>query len=205
MTKLVWDNLTPRYESGIDRGVLYPPSGPGVLWNGLISIDHAAVSNTPEPLYLDGQKYLDATDNRIFQAILRAYSSPEEFGPCMGLVSPVRGLVLTRQPKTTFGLSYRTLIGDGLGYRLHLVYNATATLNSGRTYDTISDTPSAETLAWTIDAVPPANSTYKATAHFAVDSTKVSSAALSALENILYGTATVDPALPSVATLIGLF
>lgn len=123
----------------------------------------------------------------------------------MGHVAPVRGFVLTSQPKLTFGLSYRTLIGDGLGYKVHMVYGATATLNSGRTYESTTDSPGAETLAWTIDAAPPASSTYKASSHFVVDSTKVSSAALAALENILYGTNTVDPALPSVTTLIGLF
>jgi hypothetical protein len=39
VTKLVWDTVGDRrYETGVDRGVLYLPDNTVVVWNGLVSL-----------------------------------------------------------------------------------------------------------------------------------------------------------------------
>lgn len=109
-----------------------------------------------------------------------------------------------QQARKTFGLCYRTAIGndtDGSdhGYKLHILYGCKAS-PSERSYETINDSPSAITFSWTITTTPVACTingvTYKPTALITIDSTKCTSAGLTKLENALYGTESTDPYLP---------
>ena len=57
MTVLVWDKAGERrYETGIDRGVLYLTDGSAVVWNGLVSIVESR-DRSVQSDYLDGIKY----------------------------------------------------------------------------------------------------------------------------------------------------
>jgi hypothetical protein len=144
-----------------------------------------------------------------FVASLYAYSQPEEFLPCDGVKSLTKGLYVTQQPRETFGMSYRTLLGDevkGLdrGYKIHLIYNAVVkpSTKSSKTLDSSID-PLA--LNWDLTAVPKALSGRRATAHFAIDSTRVDQQALVILEGYLYGSALIAPRLPEPTEFAELF
>ncbi len=109
-----------------------------------------------------------------------------------------------QQTRKTFGLCYRTALGndtDGQdhGYKLHLLYGCKAS-PSERSYETINDSPSAITFSWTVTTTPVACTingvTYKPTALITIDSTKCTTAGLTALETALYGGSTSDPYLP---------
>jgi hypothetical protein len=203
MTRIVWGQLgSRRYESGVDCGVLYPATGPGVVWNGLIGVDQGVDGGEVEQYHFDGNKYIDLVSGRNFQAMLRAFSAPAEFAPCLGEVAVRPGFVLTRQLKTRFGLSYRT--GSDVGYKIHIVYNATAT-PSGKNAATLSESVSPTPLELAITAVPPESTTFKPSAHFIADSTRTSASSLLALENKLYGTASAAPGLPTLTELINFF
>lgn len=195
MTRLVWGQSNQvGYEAGVDRGVLYPLGGTGVAWNGLLAIDESREGGEIESFHYDGIKYLDVVANKTFKATLKALSSPEEFDPCKGLRSVVPGFIITRQERVRFGLSYRTGAGDN--YKIHLIYNALAT-PSNRAYATLTDSANPSELEWTIDAVPPASSGYRPTAHFIIDSRKTDPWILKDIEDNLYGSATKTPTLPS--------
>lgn len=207
MTKLVWNAAGERlYETGVDRGVLYPRQVPGVAWNGLVAVNETVLGGEAQPFYFDGIKYLDFVAAEDFQATIEAYSAPEEFAGCDGTKVLSPGLLATQQPRYPFGLCYRTLIGNDLvgqdyGYKLHLVYNATA-IPAGVQHQTQDDGSSVTTRSWTINTVPPMATTYKPTAHFIIDSTKVDSGKLQTLENLLYGTNSTNPQLPTQETVI---
>lgn len=200
MTRLVWNQPGERfYETGVDRGVLYPRVGPGVPWNGLLSVSENVAGGDIEQLYFDGVKYLDVVANEDFQATLEAFSSPPEFSACDGSKSLSPGLFATQQPRKTFGLSYRTKIGNDLagldrGYKLHVVYGATAA-PSTRSSQTLSNTPSLSSRQWTINAVPPRALSYKPTSHFVFDSTLMDPYLLQDIESFLYGREGSDPTL----------
>lgn len=117
------------------------------------------------------------------------------------LAAPIN---IGQQTRKTFGLCYRTALGndtDGQdhGYKLHLLYGCKAS-PSERSYETINDSPSAITFSWTLTTTPIAcqinGVTYKNTAILTVDSTKCTAAGLAALEGALYGTSESDPYLP---------
>lgn len=210
MTRLVWNSAgTRRYQAGVDNGVLYPATGPGVAWNGLVSVQEQASGGEVTELKYEGVKYLDQVSGADFKATLEAFTYPNEFDPYEGSYKLAPGLFATLQPRrATFGLCYRTGVGndvDGIehGYRLHLVYNATAQ-TSPKSFKSRSEDPDLETFTWDLTATPPAATTYKPTAHFVIDSTQVASGTLALLENQLYGTGSANPFLPTQSSVIAL-
>lgn len=203
MSRIEWNKAGERFfEAGVDRGVLYPRLGPGVPWNGLVAVNESTSGGEVESLYFDGIKYLDVGASEDFEATLEAFSAPAEFALSDGqkYISP--GLSVTQQPRRPFGLCYRTLVGNDLvgleyGYKLHLVYNCTAS-PSGRSNKTLSNTVEPGTRSWKIDTVPPPANTFRPTAHLVVDSTLVDPYLMENLETILYGRDSTAE-LPAVA------
>jgi len=202
MTRLVWGDAQRKYEAGVDRGVFYPENSPGVVWNGLISIDEAVVGAELNSYYFDGIKYIDLVSSSTYQATLTAFWAPEEFSDSLGDLAVVPGFILTRQGRTRFGLSYRTL-SDEDGYKLHVVYNATAVPTS-RSHNSLTDSTDLSPRSWTIDAVPLRSTTHRPSAHFIFDSTKMDPLALSVIEEVLYGTESSPARLPGLEEILGL-
>jgi Calcineurin-like phosphoesterase len=207
MPRLRWDDNGSRvFETGIDRGVLYLPSLPGIPWNGLTKVSEAPSGGTAKEFYIDGEKYLSDSVLEEYAATIEAFSSPAEFAPCAGLLKISQGLYADNQPRKPFGFSYRTLVGDDIqgtsaGYKIHLVYNAMAK-PSGFTYQTIGDRSSAKPYSWAITAIPELVENSRPTAHFVIDSRKTDPAALNAIENALYGSETDISRLLPVADLL---
>lgn len=213
--KLVWDKTGEHYyETGVKNGVLYPMSASGtypkgVAWNGLTAITESPSGAEPTALYADDIKYLNLMSNEEFGATIEAYTYPDEFAECDGSASLTEGVYIGQQARKTFGLCYRTTLGNDAkgndyGYKLHIIYGAMAS-PSEKAYSTINDSPDAITFSWELSTTPVAVANFKPTASLTIDSTKVDAEKLSALEEILYGkdgtgedhsTGAVDPHLP---------
>lgn len=215
MTKLHWDGVgEKRYETGVDHGVLYIPNGSGVYddgvaWNGLVSVTESPSGAEPNAQYADNLKYLNLTSAEEFGATIEAFTYPDEFNEFDGSASPVPGVRIGQQSRKSFGLSYRTKIGndvegDDLGYKLHLVYGATAS-PSEKAYSTVNDSPEPITFSWEIATVPVQVPGFKPTSIITIDSTEVDAGDLQDLEDFLYGTAGTDPSLPTPAAIIAIF
>lgn len=218
---LNWDAAGERnYETGVDRGVLYPlnSSGvytPGVAWNGLTAVTESPEGAEATDLYADNIKYLSMRSAETFGATVEAYTYPDEFAECDGSVAIATGVSIGQQPRKTFGLCYRTIAGndtelDSHGYKLHLIYGCSAS-PSEKAYETVNDSPEAITFSWEIDTTPVNVAGHKPTASLVIDSTKADATKLAALETILYGTpasdgvAGTDPRLPLPDEIAGLF
>ena len=216
MSKITWDDTGKRfYETGVDHGVFYPPSSSGLYdkgyaWNGLISVTETPSGAEANAIYADNIKYLSLLSAEEFGATIEAYTAPDQFLEFDGTKSPSVGVVVGQQTRRAFGLCYRTRLGNDLeyqdyGYKLHLVYNATAA-PSERAYTTINDSPEALTFSWELTTTPVfVNDTLKPTALITIDSTKVDPADLAELEALLYGTPGQDPQLPSPAAVLAIF
>jgi hypothetical protein len=216
MTALVWDQVGERrYETGVDRGVLYLPDASGdyntgVAWNGLTTVNETPSGAAATPQFADNIKYLNLVAHEEFGATVDAFTYPDEFALCDGTVEPEPGVHLGQQSRKLFGLCYRTMLGNDLegndyGYKLHLVYGALAA-PSQKSYGTINDTPAAIAFSWAVTTTPVAVTGAKPTALVTVDSTKVDPAKLATLEGILYGSPGDDPRLPlpdEVVTILG--
>lgn len=210
MAKLTWgDPETRLFEVGVDQGVLYVGSGAGVAWNGLVSVNEETDGGESNPLYYDGFKYNNAQSSEEYSATIEAFMYPREFEVCDGIAQPLDGFYVSHQKRKSFGLSYRTRIGNGLkgpdyAYKIHLIYNATVE-PSGRNNQTIDDNLEANNFTWKVTTRAQLVDGFRNTAHFAFDSRYSPPEALQAIEGILYGTNENQPRLPTVQELFDIY
>jgi hypothetical protein len=215
MAPLTWDEVGDRlYEVGVDHGVLYLPDATGVYntgvaWNGLTTVTESPSGAESNPQFADNIKYLNLISAEEFGATIEAFTYPEEFAECDGTALPSPGVSVGQQGRKGFGLSYRTKVGndvegDELGYKLHLVYGCQAA-PSEKAYATINDSPEAIAFSWEVTTSPVPVTDHKPTSLIVIDSTLVDSADLTALEDLLYGKAATEAALPTPDAVIALF
>jgi hypothetical protein len=215
MAPLTWDQVGEKiYETGVDRGVLYLPDVAGVYntgfaWNGLTTVTESPSGAEPTAQYADNIKYLNLISAEEFGATIEAFTYPEEFGQCDGTALPAPGVAVGQQGRKTFGLSYRTRVGNDVdgtdyGYKLHLIYGCQAA-PSEKAYATINDSPEAISFSWDVTTSPVPVTDYKPTSLIVVDSTVVDPTDLASLEALLYGAGIVEAALPTPDAVIALF
>lgn len=205
MSKLVWDQTGERlYETGVRNGVLYIPTAgiysKGVAWNGLTAVTESPSGAEATPLYADDIKYLNLMSTEEFGATIEAYTYPDEFAECDGSAALVDGVYIGQQARKTFGLCYRTTMGNDVdgndyGYKLHIIYGCLAA-PSEKGYATINDSPEAITFSWEVTTTPVNVTGAKPTASITIDSTKADTTKLAALEDILYGSESEEARLP---------
>ena len=208
MAKLVWDKTGDRlYETGVKNGVLYIPTAgvysKGVAWNGLTAVTESPSGAEATALYADDTKYLSLMSAEEFGATIEAYTYPDEFAACDGSAELADGVMIGQQKRSTFGLCYKTTIGNDTegndhGYKLHIIYGALAA-PSEKAYASINDSPEAITFSWEITTTPVNVTGAKPTASLVIDSTKADPSKLAALEDILYGKdgdSATEPRLP---------
>jgi hypothetical protein len=215
MTELLWDQTGERvYETGVDHGVLYIPDASGdytdgFAWNGLTTVTESPSGAEASPQYADNIKYLNLISAEEFGGTIEAFTYPTEFGQCDGTVAPEPGVNIGQQGRKSFGLSYRTLVGNDLdgtdhGYKLHLIYGALAA-PSEKAYATVNDSPEAIAFSWEITTSPVAVPGFKPTAQITINSTEVDEDVLEELLAILYGDDSTDARLPLPAEVLDLF
>lgn len=206
MPKLIWDKTGERlYETGVKQGVLYPQAAggtypKGVAWNGLTNITESPSGAEATALYADDIKYLNLVSAEELGGTIEAYTYPDEFAECDGSAALTEGVFIGQQDRKTFGLCYRTTLGNdvdsnGHGYKLHLIYGALAA-PSEKAYATINDSPEAITFSWEFKTTPVNVTGHKPTASITIDSTKVSETKMAALEKVLYGDNDTEARLP---------
>ena len=197
MSKLKWDEVGDRlYETGTANGVLYVQEDgaypTGVAWNGWTGFSESPDGGDANDIYADDIKYLTLRSRENFKGTITAYTYPDEFAQCDGSATVLAGVTVGQQTRKPFGLSYVTRIGNDTdfedhGYKIHLVYGATASPSS-KDYKTINDSPEAIEFSWEISTVPVEVTGYKPTAHVEIDSTKLTETQLTAIKNVLWGT-----------------
>ena len=215
MSKIIWDDTGKKfYETGCDRGVLYVSDGEGgyksgVAWNGLTSVTENPSGAESTALYADNVKYLNMLSSEDFGATIEAYTYPDEFMECDGSASVANGVVIGQQARTTFAMCYRTLKGNdvagtSLGYKIHIIFNATASPSS-KAYSTVNESPEAMTFSWEVSTTPVPVEGFKPTASIVIDSTKVEKNKLTQLETKLYGGDSAEPTMPTITEIINIF
>lgn len=216
MSKLTWDKTGERYyETGVKNCALYVRNSDGsypsgVAWNGITAVTESPSGAEASPLYADDIKYLNLVSTEELGGTIEAYTYPDEFAECDGSAELVTGVMLGQQVRKTFGLAYKTTLGNDTegndhGYKLHLIYGCLAA-PSEKAYATINDSPEAITFSWEFTTTPVEVAGFKPTANITIDSTKVDAAKLKAFEEVLFGSDDAEPKLPlpnEVAQLLG--
>lgn len=212
MAVIKWDETGKRfYETGVEKGVLYPigDSGTypaGVAWNGLVNVNESPSGAEGNAQYADDIKYLNLISAEEFGATIEAFTYPNEFAECDGSaeLSDVNGVYVGQQGRKVFGLCYTTKLGNDVkgtdyGDKIHLVYGCQAS-PSEKSYGTINDSPEAITFSWEIKTTPVNVAGFKPTSIITIDTSKFTTTQqknkLQDLKDKLYGTVSADPYLP---------
>lgn len=209
MAQLSWNPQGGRvFETGVDRGVLYPKGKPGVAWNGLVGLTENPSGGSVIPYYMDGQRYRTETRLEEYQATLEAYTYPDEFAICDGTAFLSEALYIYQQERLPFDLSYRTRVGNDTtstdhGYRIHLIFNAQAE-PSQKSYSTLGENPEAMTMSWSLSAIPIAIPGLRPSSHLVIDSTKTDAETMALVEEQLYGSILGVPRVPSPQELVAI-
>lgn len=209
VSRLEWNVPGERfYEVGVDQGVLYVGDGPGVPWNGLISIKENPTGGEEKPYYLDGVKRLSRSTPEEYSAVIEAFTYPDEFAGCDGSKQIDNGLWATQQVRQPFHLCYRTRVGNDTrgtyAYKLHILYNARVS-PTDRNHQTISEQVDPENFSWAVSASTTYMEGVRPTPHYIVDSRNTPKQLLENLEDVLYGTPSSAPRMLSVEELRFLF
>ncbi|MCA9367422.1 hypothetical protein KC887_04140 [Candidatus Kaiserbacteria bacterium] len=204
MTTIQWHQPGDKvYENGLDRGVLYVDGNDGVAWNGLTSVKEKN-TNKMIPVHWDGIKINDIVVLGSFEGSISAFTYPDEFYECEGLIEDQDGVYLAEQRPSRFGMSYRTLINNDLGiesgYKLHVLYNLTARPKE-KTRNTLGLQTDLQEFEWDISSIPEHAEQHHPTAHVIFDSRKIDPWLLTDIEEILYGTDSASAQLPSLSAL----
>lgn len=207
MSLIKWDQTgEKKFESGVDHCVLYQIGDGGVYakgkaWNGITTITESPAGAEANKTYADNIVYANLVSAETFGGTIEALTYPVEFEQNDGTAAPKPGLALGQQARTTFGLSYRTKVGDDIkgqdaGYKLHLVWGALAA-PSEKAYATINDSPETIAFSWEFSTTPVQVEGFAPSASMTIDSTQVDPSDLQDLEDLLYGKEAVLTGTPT--------
>lgn len=182
MARLVWDERD--YDTGLDRGVFYPPRGIGEAWNGLTSVQESPSDTDERTVYIDGIKAKRTQRVGEFSGSIEAFTYPHSFFED----------VLSQRRQKGFGLTYR--VKD----KIHLVYNVLAGPSSFNYQQSDS-----EPFSWSFTTMPIPVPGARMSAHLIVDATKAYSWTVTSLEDVLYGTESTTPRLPLPEEVLNIF
>lgn len=196
--RLKWDQTGEKfYETGTDRGVVYLQSGDGTYpsgaaWNGLIGVTYSPSGAEATKLYANNNNYINLYSVEEVGGTITAYTYPDEFAGADGYADLTSGVRVGQQTRKTFGLTWRTLVGNDTegqdhGYIIHIVYGCVVS-PSERAYNSVNDSPEAVELSWEYTTTPVAVSDMKPTSYVEIDSRTVSTEGMKAIEDKLYGT-----------------
>lgn len=189
MTKLVWDQTaTSSYEAGVDRGVFYPSNGPGIVWNGLTSVQESPSGADEDTRYIDGVKTRTRRKNAEFAGTIEAFTYPEEMYED----------VFSRRKQRGFGFSYRVMTGES--YKVHLVYNV---LLGPEKHDYQYEDNS--TFSWDFTTKPVHIPGLRPSAHLVVDSAIAYPHTMQAFEDLIYGSDAAEARFPTPAEVLAIF
>lgn len=213
MAVMTWHGAgTREIEAGVSEVALFTIGaggayGTGVPWNGVTAINENPSGADVTDLYADDIKYASMRAAEKFGFSIEAFTYPKQWAECDGSAEATTGVYIGQQNRKAFGLVYKSKIGDethpGMdkGYKLHIIYNSTASPSS-RTYTTIGENPDALSFSWEANSTPVEVTGYKATCEIVIDSTKANATNLTTLLGMIYGSSNSDPTLPTPDTVI---
>ena len=214
MAKLIFDEVGKRfYETGVSKAVLFVQDETGaypkgVAWNGITAANESPTGAEANDQFADNMKYLSLTGAESFEGTIEAFYSPSEFDVCDGMIEIAAGVKAHQQNRKAFGFAYQSIIGNDIkqndyGTKLHLWYGCKAAPTE-RANATVNDSPEPANPSWSITSTPVDVPGYRPTSVLTIDSTKVTPTKWKAILDIIYGTESTEPYLPTPSQVITL-
>lgn len=200
------DSSKHRYESGLDRGMVYrTDTNLGVRWPGLKAVNVSESGSELEPIYYEGRVsgYFLRPGNT--HASVEAFTYPDDFLPSFGGEESLwndSGAYGVTYDREAFHFSWRTKsdspLSDEEDYTLHIIYNAMAN-PAAEDYTTVGDDTEPMTFSWDVETFPMRSSHLpQPTSRIKLHSREISPYQMALIEDILYGS--YNTGAPAVAT-----
>lgn len=215
MAKLLWDQFGDRvFETGIEKAVFYSPSHlvsgrpGGFAWNGFISSDISKEEESVDSIYFQGDKTFDFIRPGEVSLSVKAFTYPDEFMEFDGFSELAPGIIVDNQIRKTFGLSYKTLVGNDVfgtdfAYKLHIFYNLTS-IPDPISNQSVGSNIDPIDFGWKFNTKPEVIPSHRKSSHIILDSRDINPTSLSLIEDILYGTEETDSRLPTLDDILEL-
>lgn len=170
--------------SGLSHCVVYFKDG-HEYWHGLVNLEEQYDIVDNETIYVDGSPQNIHTYASTYACSIDSYTFPD------------------RILDETFGMSYRTFTDlDQKQYEIHLVYGCSAVLESV-TQQTLINEVATPGFSFTIETLPKRSILYTSpVSRLTIKPGSMWSSAIQHIEDILYGTTTEEPRLPSIEEII---
>lgn len=180
----LFKKYNPQVTSGVDRCVVYFQDETQV-WPGVVTVEdeYEILENTV--VYVDGLKRRTSVQGSDYSAKISSYTFPDKV-----LDDP-------------FGMCFRVFTKeDHSEYELHLVYNCYATLESIQ-QQTLTNEVNIPGFSIDISTKPVNTITFEnPLSHLIIRTKGLWTHAVEHIEDILYGTSTEQPRLPSIDEII---
>ena len=183
--------------------------GAGVAWSGLTAVNESPSGGETTKNYADNMVYAELESDEEYGLSIECFYYPDEFEECQGSKEIAKGVIAGQQNHRKFGLSWRNKIGNDLkgtdaGYKIHLAYGCKAGV-AEKNHATVNESTETETMSYEISTTKVNIPGFKPIAHIAINSMKVDKTKLKKLEDVIYGTETEDPKMPTIQEVIGIF
>ena len=197
------------YETGIRKLALFlKGTGQyevGAPWNGATNVKVSPSGAEPNKHYSLNEEYINILSAEELAITIEAFTYPDIFAACDGSQEVEKGVFLGGQEREAFGIVWQSLIGNDIekqnyGYVLHLVWDILAA-PAEREYATTNATTDPITLSWECSVTPATNGEQRVT-EMTIRSDKADPVKLKALEDVIYGTETAAPKMPSFKEVI---
>ena len=124
------------------------------------------------------------------------------------MIEVAAGVNAHQQNRKAFGFAYQSIIGNDIkqndfGTKLHLWYGCKAAPTE-RANSTVNDSPEPANPSWSVTSTPVDVPGHRPTSVLTIDSTKATPAKWKALMDIIYGTDSTQPYLPTPSQVIQL-
>ncbi len=209
MARLKWDKAGERFwETGVDRVVLYIGNS-AEAWSGVTAINESPSGAEPTKIYADNIVYgiiMSPEENAV---TIEAFQYPELFNRAIGRAELAKGAYVLQQDRVPIGLCWRSKIGNDLdkdfGYKLHIVPIMYAS-SSEDSSSTINDSPEQKSFSWSATAIPFKIDEEHNASSVVLDSRVFNKTgrwnALTAIEDLLYGTNNTDAKMPTMSKIL---
>lgn len=194
MARVQWDSHgdTPRYEYGLDQGLVILSDGSTHPWNGLTKVDIKKTTGLLVPVHYEGRRFDILDSPPELSATVSAYTYPEAIEYATGMDSDDRGVLFDEGELDFFSLSYRTK-GEDDNYKLVVLLGCKG-VPIDTSHTTITGAIEPFVFSWEIQATPQTVSG-RLTSRITLDTRKIPKVAVRMAEDILYGAAGQDPDL----------
>lgn len=215
-----WDQIAKKlFEGGCSKGMCYnfnPVTNSydyGRPWSAITKFTDNPSGADEQSSYADNIKYISMRGAENYGFTIGCFFYPSNFTKCLGKKDVKKGVTVSQQEREVFGFCVTTQVGNdiqGLDYgeTIHLIWNATASPVS-KDYSSLNESPTPTEITIECTANPiDAGFGYKPTCNMEICTVGMSEedlAVVSELKDILYGTNSTTPRLPSPEEVIAMF